>query len=391
MQVFRQLRVWFLIILAVGTAGIVIGWMVNSWLLTLIVPLGAMALYPVVAYFKDRSLFVTYVLADSFYFLGFLFTLISLFVSLLAFSQGEAGPGEISGAVSRFGVALATTIFGLAFRVFLVNFRPEIDDTLAQSEKALTDASVALRGELDRLNADLVVQTSGWTASLSHAIATANAELQGAYSAGALANKKASEELAMSAKAGGLAVTNVLKDLTEQIGVAATSLGTASSELVDRFGSLQIDQDVLTRPLQPALEGLVTSLKECGSSLEDVRIDPRASIEALENLTKSLRRAAQDVDGLTGSFSELDPQKLTLASREYVAMLEAVGGALRAQRDGLNEIQEELRRNSTLAATHRQDLEQEVASARTALADVSRAMVEAARFVVSELQGGRQG
>jgi len=198
MKVFSELRMWFLVMLAVGSFGILAGWAFDSTWLTVAAPVGAMFFYFLPARFRDRSLFDTYVFADSFYFLGFLFTLISLLVSLLGFAEGGVGADEITGSVTRFGVALLTTVIGLAVRVFLVNFRPEIDDSMAQAESALAQSSLELRNHLDQLNADLVVQTDSWTTSLSHAVSRANAELEAAYSSGAQVVRASAEHFAES-------------------------------------------------------------------------------------------------------------------------------------------------------------------------------------------------
>src|SRR5258708_3670559 len=62
-------------------------------------------------------------LADSFYYLGFLLTLLSLGLALMWYSgEGELSIGTV---VFRFGVGLFSTMYGLAGRIVLVQFKSE--------------------------------------------------------------------------------------------------------------------------------------------------------------------------------------------------------------------------------------------------------------------------
>ena len=60
--------------------------------------------------------------ADSNYYLGFIFTLSSLSISLINISTNDANTMEI--LIIQFGIALITTLLGLIFRIFLINFSP---------------------------------------------------------------------------------------------------------------------------------------------------------------------------------------------------------------------------------------------------------------------------
>jgi hypothetical protein len=83
-------------------------------------------------------------LGDNFYYLGFIFTLASLSAALLQLRNGV----RIEELLGSFGIALVTTIVGIAGRVLFVQLRSEIDDIEEHVRHDLATASADLRAQL---------------------------------------------------------------------------------------------------------------------------------------------------------------------------------------------------------------------------------------------------
>jgi hypothetical protein len=83
-------------------------------------------------------------LGDNFYYLGFIFTLASLSSTLLALDRG-AGVQELLG---NFGLALATTIVGIAGRVIFAQMRGDLDAVEEQARRDLAQTSADLKMSL---------------------------------------------------------------------------------------------------------------------------------------------------------------------------------------------------------------------------------------------------
>lgn len=83
-------------------------------------------------------------LGDNFYYVGFIYTLASLSATLLEIEADR----PIEGLLGNFGIALTTTILGVAGRVLFVQMRGELDDVEAQVRRDLASASADLRGQL---------------------------------------------------------------------------------------------------------------------------------------------------------------------------------------------------------------------------------------------------
>jgi hypothetical protein len=108
---------------------------------------GAVALmlgYGVIAFQFRRVRLRPDRLGDNFYYLGFVFTLASLSAALLLIRGGS----DIKDLLGSFGIALFTTIVGIAGRVLFVQMRADIDEVEDEVRRDLLSASADLRAQL---------------------------------------------------------------------------------------------------------------------------------------------------------------------------------------------------------------------------------------------------
>ena len=82
---------------------------------------------------------------DNLYYMGFLFTLTSLAVSLYQFSAA----GSAEQIVQNFGIAIASTIAGITLRIMFNQMRRDPIETEAASRMELAEASRRVRRELE--------------------------------------------------------------------------------------------------------------------------------------------------------------------------------------------------------------------------------------------------
>lgn len=90
-------------------------------------------------------------LGDNFYYLGFIYTLASLSAALVELRSGI----DTSAILGAFGIALVTTIVGIAGRVIFVQMRSEIDDLDQVIHQDILEASTRLKGQLSAALNDL--------------------------------------------------------------------------------------------------------------------------------------------------------------------------------------------------------------------------------------------
>lgn len=106
--------------------------------------------YALVAYNATELRLDAETIGDNCYYLGFLFTLTALSISLYVVVSEDAGSRAelIPEIISGFGVALASTIAGVFLRVFMMQFKIDIESQERRERQHLNEASRRFRTEL---------------------------------------------------------------------------------------------------------------------------------------------------------------------------------------------------------------------------------------------------
>jgi hypothetical protein len=81
-------------------------------------------------------------MGDSFYYLGFLYTLTALAISLFAIED------DINILLKNFGIAITTTLIGLIGRIVLSQFRESLDEMKEKAEAQISDSARKLNTQL---------------------------------------------------------------------------------------------------------------------------------------------------------------------------------------------------------------------------------------------------
>lgn len=126
-----QVKYLFLLALVSGVFFILLGaYSTESYLSV------ALTVSVMIAYFLmgqkivERELLTNEQFADSNYYLGFLFTLVSLASSLYILSSGSMEGGLLTKLIGQFGISISTTIVGLSLRIYLLSFSPNIGSNI---------------------------------------------------------------------------------------------------------------------------------------------------------------------------------------------------------------------------------------------------------------------
>jgi hypothetical protein len=134
----------------------------------------AMILYGAVAYRLPLVGLRPDRLGDNLYYLGFIYTLASLSAALL---QLQAGSG-VDELLGNFGIALITTVAGVAGRVLFAQMRGDIDEVEDRVRRDLMAASADLRSQLVGALREFETFQKGVLQAASEAMQTMAAETQ---------------------------------------------------------------------------------------------------------------------------------------------------------------------------------------------------------------------
>ena len=126
--------------LIAGIAAILIATYLENTFFNIALPLGVMAYYIYSVRQEEAETLSVEQKADSVYYMGFIFTLVAMTASLIALANSD--DLRFNTIVANFGLALATTILGLAIRIIWLQI----------NSQALEDADAILRDKLIKMS-----------------------------------------------------------------------------------------------------------------------------------------------------------------------------------------------------------------------------------------------
>jgi ElaB/YqjD/DUF883 family membrane-anchored ribosome-binding protein len=255
---------------------------------------------------------------DNLYYMGFLFTLTSLAVSLYQFdAEGSAAP-----IVQNFGIAIASTIAGITLRILFNQMRRDPVEVEATARMELAEASRRVKRELD----STVLEFSYFRRTAQQSIADALDEVKEAL--GDTSDKLADEMKRFAATAG-----KPLEDASKRSGATldsmndkiVTTLETVSAQLVEegerltrsttsiaraidavvaRLTALQTPDQIIEVKLAPMIQGLTRAINS---------FDKSAKIQA-DTIEANLRQTQVIGDAVNVLMQELRTAEAARAS-----------------------------------------------------------------------------
>jgi len=236
--------------------------------------------------------------ADNAYYLGFLFTIVSLSVALYQLDFKE-DTGVSVDLVQNFGIALSTTILGLLLRTFLsphhIDVGQQDEQARFQLYSATNDFVAALESNAVRINETFEVHTGRLAQSFIEAARIMTEQLPGE-------TERATQALSVF---GGDVVQALDRALTELKGLSA-SLAETASEMQDH--------------LRTTIGREVSAVE---SSTAELRTVASASAKSLNTLEKSVRLLQARLESVNAPPGILEQQ----AERAYAVFAQSAGAA----------------------------------------------------------------
>jgi len=221
-----------------------------------------------------------YEFADSFYYMGFIFTLWSL---LLSFTWGAltGEGGDQNSIIGNLGVALATTIYGLSVRVAYVSFETNAETTQDQLNKDLQRSSTLLSLHVERIvnELDLLAKTrfkplSETTELLTNSLSSLNPKFSEMES-GVVKTHQAILDLESSSREATDGFTG-LNSSAAELSHSISGVGQAADIAGDGFTILSERVSGISESLMSSVSAQLESIKTVGTSLEQVVVQVTA-------------------------------------------------------------------------------------------------------------------
>lgn len=284
-------------------------------------------------------------LGDNCYYLGLLYTLASLVAALVELERTDAAErgALIESLLASFGIALFSTVLGIALRVWFVQMRREIEDLEAELQRDLQEAAQKLKDQLLFAVTDL----ESFRLRTQQVLDQRLAEATSAVVDGASKQAQAIEELGRRTIAALEPAVEPLGERIRAFSESARAVLEASRDLAGRLRAIEVPQDLLVRPVAQ-LQRAIADLARLVAGLEETTGRIRASLEretgALEvrlaglatpigQLVQGLQSAAAAGRGLEGLGAQIEPLRDRLS-----ALAGDLDQLLAAARDDAREI-----------------------------------------------------
>ena len=319
-----------------GITAIIFGTTSENMWINIAIPLAVMAYYSYTLNQDETDVLSIEQKADSVYYMGFIFTLVAMAASLWVLAQGE-GAMNIRSVVGNFGLALATTIFGLTIRIIWlqISSQSDRDNDLILKEK-LKKMTTRLHEETERI-------VSSMTA-LSSQMHSISGPLQENF-----------EKLTRSF------------DLSDKINHNLSELNASTEIISDNFESLA-----------ESVEALNPEFSKLNQNVEKAVEVPATIHEDLGRIGTSSRKLITDFTALADSAEELEPQVSELSTKLALS-IDYVNDSIRS-------LEDTIRANKDLMQTNKEFLEENIDHSETLINSIHASLAKSAESIKAGTQ-----
>jgi len=245
-------------------------------------------------------------LGDNCYYLGFLYTLISLAWALWKFAQFQ----KIEEIIANFGLALASTIVGILLRVVINQARKDVLETEQDARMMLTESMVNMRVQLN----DAVIAMRAFCAQAQQITSDAirdNAERANTALEQSVAKIGDTSEIVLKR------IEQAFDEFNEnsrKLNQVAGGTVKALETLIDRLEAMEPPSDLISK----RIEGVMSSAEKAGSLLrERLEQDEQAIREAsarMKDMEEQLKAAASWISAAGSGLAGVTEAARTSAS-----------------------------------------------------------------------------
>lgn len=344
-----SLKALFFVTCFLKVSSSAIGWALDRpWTFGLILPLAFMLAYIFVGYrFRDREVSLEK-FADSCYYLGFIFTIVSIIFSLIDIPNIGS---DMTTIAVRFGAAMASTVFGLFVRVFLVNFRPNAEDAVQRVEDQVVDSARRLSGEFDDAFDDLrdfrgkVSTAARETVALVDTqfetmMANNRARTDAFFDEMSRLNRESMLEAIQEIRTASTALVRVIghceESLRGSISRIDSSVDGFSRQLIGRLDALEFPEDIFSRKLESPISSLNGSTAALMDGVRKVSGDVLEAARAVDNSVEQINLRTESMIHVLDTVHQLTAQQERLASL-MKAQQESLADRVRLQQEAVSQ------------------------------------------------------
>ncbi len=342
-------------------------------------------------------------LGDNFYYMGFIFTLASMSAALIQLRSGE----DVGALIGSFGIALVSTILGIAGRVTFVQMRTEVEDIEERVRQDLLSASNELRGQLGAAVRDLESFRTGVQQAIQERLQESVDAFSETTRSQLVEIKTAVEKTILSTQAAFAGHQEAASRLT----AIGDEVSQSAERLASRLDAVEIPPDAIDRKLDGVVRGFgavvggfeavaaaersrYQELTTSAAELRRIVTQVNTQLRKLQENSEAVTALATPVDALTDRLA-----KVATALMNTTASAHSLSGAVRATEEATSGLSlavktqgqvvaDASRSQSAMLAAAARDAEQarvsiqhDLEASRAAVIDVQTALVDTVRAV----------
>lgn len=267
-------------------------------------PVAIMLVYAGYYYSKQPS--QLNIVGDNLYYLGFLYTLVSLAMSLFEFSPNDEAIRTITPIITNFGIAIFSTIFGIALRVFfnLMHKSPE-----EEAEEAVFNFSNEVRRISNRVS-DLdfeLEKFSTFRIKLEQILREASGRQKEAidqFKTSVIHFTETVDEANKTFVEGREKSQTSLDSALEKMQASSGAVSASVSDLVGKINSLKVPEDLLEQLLQAPLQQIERGTEQIGEAGEKLANRLNNVQIPMDELEQRLHQTLQTVSASVSDLVE---------------------------------------------------------------------------------------
>ncbi|MCD2183666.1 methyl-accepting chemotaxis protein [Rhizobium sp. GN54] len=292
-----------------------------------VIPLAMMAIYFLISFFAAGLSLHNEQAGDNLYYMGFLFTLTSLGVSLYQFT----GQASIEDVVRNFGVAISSTIAGISLRILFNQMRRDPVDIERAVRHDLAEMTRRVRTELDTS----AMEFSSYRRTSHQMLLEGFEEIARQAEKSGEAVRASIEAMSLQAtktiQEASARLTSTLDSTQEQIIAYAASNALTISEMSDKLNASVGKIEERTHKLADAVDGVIEKFKASRSPDEILKIEFTPVIEGLQTIVTEHSKAIDE-----NAMSTRETVKKVLSAIAPFKQTNATLAALAVKLDGTN-------------------------------------------------------
>ncbi len=389
-------QILFFVLFVLGSVGI---WTLKrlnfSQIAVTSFPLSLMILYAAIAIITKRFRLREDRVGDNIYYLGFLYTLTSLAYALYVYNPDGSGATDI---ITNFGIAIFTTIFGLAGRVLFNQMRQDPVEYEREARYSLAEASMAMRSELANIATELSVFKRRIAQIAEEGVVDVSNTAKGSMATSVKDFSGAATEVIDKIRSAFAAFTDHSSRLNE---IASKNVDALQS-LFERIERIEVSPETLASKLDPvvkkfeeladeALQQNKTHTKDLKRLRQAVEVATFASENLQKSLTTSDGAVSRKWDALISASDKIQTTaaQFTETLRKANAIMTSnISSDVAAQTRIVSEMRAAIEGDLEAMRRHRASIEQMVTESREALQSLQGTLVSLTRAMVEQL-GGR--